>query len=610
MKVPDTKRNGYDYFECLSALQKCMRRCMVEDGCFFASEFDLNGNGNALFARYILYADEDISLADLYVGSYILDQYDLWKKQIKEEGLKPSESWKSKKAQTIVMRTSIVVMESMKSRICATSVSTAHGMYFHGEEPSVRDPFEELEIAIKNKNEFRAIWLINYIDLWSEKKGEDTKEWVKQSLGKIKDNALRIVDVTLSCLSENSPYHRVIEARKDMMKIGDFSKLYTASVVLTAIREPYLMPIFVPAEEKVEKMRKMMYNGNPKKRGIEDYMLDQHTNKGKNLGRGLAHFYDIAAHVENVGYPDVYKKAARNLGASIEEKGDVGRSKNLRKMLHEGKNFVTRKMVEELRKNLLEEGIEDTKGENTKFNFETLHIKSFDSEIKIKDQIQLNCGGKPKSYFGLWKNTPVFIKGPLKRFPEQQILAEKNKKDFGVEQLGCAVVVVEDTKQMWLMMPDATGGEKIPKDEKGMLDMYRSKVPRLGEFYRNGGVLNAKLKEDLALVVFYRYVVCSSDTNSRNLSVDLNRNRILSFDEMEFKQKDWMPFGVPIFLELFAQKQISIQFAKMIEETVKKNLDFWKDVMKKWMKTNLAKNEKYVKDQIKSLMVGLEKLVF
>jgi len=41
---------------------------------------------------------------------------------------------------------------------------------------------------------------------------------------------------------------------------------------------------------------------------MKDYVYDKHTSKGRKLGRGTQHFIKEGGKVENLGYPEMYKK--------------------------------------------------------------------------------------------------------------------------------------------------------------------------------------------------------------------------------------------------------------------------------------------------------------
>lgn len=61
----DTK-NGYSYFEAMSALQKSIRRCMEAEALFWAIELYDSGFVGHLWNRLLIIAAEDIGMAEPY----------------------------------------------------------------------------------------------------------------------------------------------------------------------------------------------------------------------------------------------------------------------------------------------------------------------------------------------------------------------------------------------------------------------------------------------------------------------------------------------------------------------------------------------------------------
>ncbi len=54
------------------------------------------------------------------------------------------------------------------------------------------------------------------------------------------------------------------------------------------------------------------YYGDHPKREIPDYALDKHTARGRKMGRGVDHFFDVGSKLENAAdIPDPYRDSAR-----------------------------------------------------------------------------------------------------------------------------------------------------------------------------------------------------------------------------------------------------------------------------------------------------------
>lgn len=59
----------------------------------------------------------------------------------------------------------------------------------------------------------------------------------------------------------------------------------------------------------VDNLLAIVYN-DEKRHEIPDYALDMHTFRGKKMGRGLEHFFDEGAKLENQAFEDPYEKQA------------------------------------------------------------------------------------------------------------------------------------------------------------------------------------------------------------------------------------------------------------------------------------------------------------
>lgn len=72
-------KNGYDFFECSSALQKSIRRGLEDDALFWAAEFSLSNFSEYVWKRLRIISSEDVGLAEPHISSEIMALYDLYK---------------------------------------------------------------------------------------------------------------------------------------------------------------------------------------------------------------------------------------------------------------------------------------------------------------------------------------------------------------------------------------------------------------------------------------------------------------------------------------------------------------------------------------------------
>ncbi|MBI4288950.1 MAG: hypothetical protein HY671_11035 [Chloroflexi bacterium] len=71
-------RNGYDFGEVASALQKAVRRGNEADALYWAVELDISGYGEYLWKRLRIMSSEDIGLAEPMMPATIRAFYESW----------------------------------------------------------------------------------------------------------------------------------------------------------------------------------------------------------------------------------------------------------------------------------------------------------------------------------------------------------------------------------------------------------------------------------------------------------------------------------------------------------------------------------------------------
>lgn len=77
--------NGYDFYECSSALQKCIRRGMEDDALFWMAELCLSNYQEYVWKRLRIISSEDVGLAEPHISSEIMALYDLHREQAKKK---------------------------------------------------------------------------------------------------------------------------------------------------------------------------------------------------------------------------------------------------------------------------------------------------------------------------------------------------------------------------------------------------------------------------------------------------------------------------------------------------------------------------------------------
>jgi replication-associated recombination protein RarA len=84
--IPEIRtKNGYEFFECSSALQKSIRRGLEDDALFWAVEFSISNFDEYVWKRLKVISSEDVGLAEPLASIQINAMYLLWKDLAKKK---------------------------------------------------------------------------------------------------------------------------------------------------------------------------------------------------------------------------------------------------------------------------------------------------------------------------------------------------------------------------------------------------------------------------------------------------------------------------------------------------------------------------------------------
>ena len=78
-------KKGYDFFECSSALQKCIRRGMEEEAMYWAVELYDSNFGEYIWKRLRIMSSEDVGLAEPNMPANIWALYRSYQEQAKKK---------------------------------------------------------------------------------------------------------------------------------------------------------------------------------------------------------------------------------------------------------------------------------------------------------------------------------------------------------------------------------------------------------------------------------------------------------------------------------------------------------------------------------------------
>jgi len=283
-------------FILISALQKSIRWCEVNDSRYFAQQLlDMGSQPSLVFNRLILIAAEDVGLADPTLITYERRCSDSFKNLIKEYGIKKHEAVKYPKLCEIVDRAVIAAAISHKSRLLPmASFATLFDIYQKETfKQKLSEYLNRFAHAVKNRDEKQALYytfvagiFVNSMDrilTWIQRQGEIRnddliQEWVEE-------------------------YRRKPE------------RLVLAGCVVMLCRDlPFTHGKYTTAMSK--------YLSTPiSKAQIPDRAYDKHTSKGKRKGRGLDHFFREGATVKNKRFPNDWEQTGKTAYFRAEQKG-------------------------------------------------------------------------------------------------------------------------------------------------------------------------------------------------------------------------------------------------------------------------------------------------
>jgi len=218
---------------------------------------------------------------------------------------------------------------------------------------------------------------------------------------------------------------------------------------------------------------------------IPDYAMDKHTSEGKKRKRGMSHFLEVGARIENPS--DGYQKRSR-----VQKMAKVI-------YLTEEKNFGTANAKSHRSR---------ARARDSFCMFKRLK----GSKVSSLKQTQLPCGNKPASWIVTTTSGDYFVKGPVQpKKVEFQIHVDKEKEQYGLRKMG--IELIQEGKKHYLCAPAFQGSNVNPHKE-----------------YSDKALWN------IAKVLIFRFAYNISDTNLRNVMIS-DASEVLSVDEMTGNRK-------------------------------------------------------------------------
>jgi len=114
--------------------------------------------------------------------------------------------------------------------------------------------------------------------------------YVWKRLRIIASEDIGLADPTI-CVQIRTLYENWLEQRQNKENYGSSERLFFVHAVLLCVR--------AKKSRIVDTATITMYDGERPTRNVPDFALDMHTIKGRKLGRGVDHFFDEGATIEN-----------------------------------------------------------------------------------------------------------------------------------------------------------------------------------------------------------------------------------------------------------------------------------------------------------------------
>ena len=167
------------------------------------------------------------------------------------------------------------------------------GGYQNGEVASA------LQKEIRRGNEKEALFWATELELG----GNGNYVWKRLLIIASEDVGIADSSVALTVRALYQNWQEMSKRVKQEQHAG-FYRVFLAHAVCLLVR--------APKSRMLDHALMVMYSGERPTPPVPDYALDRHTAAGKNLGRGLKHFFEVGAKLENVSpIPDPYEIEAK-----------------------------------------------------------------------------------------------------------------------------------------------------------------------------------------------------------------------------------------------------------------------------------------------------------
>jgi hypothetical protein len=295
-------------YELISAFQKSIRWCEVNDSRYFAQQLMEMGVPGAVLNRLILIAAEDVGLADPSLIIYERRCSDRFENLIKQYGINKKEAVKYPNLCGVVDRGVIAAAVSYKSRLLTMlSFATLFDIYEKEDfSENLDDYLGRFVIAVENRDEKQALYYAYLV-------------------GVILDSKDKIL--TMIQREGGRRNGGLIQKWVDEYKRANELLVLVGSVVLLCrdLRYPhgeYYNAIYQHLSLPIKQAK------------IPDRAYDRHTRAGKKMGRGFEHFFNEAGTIKNERFSNDWEETGKNAYILANQEG-LGKTTKIIKAIKE-----------------------------------------------------------------------------------------------------------------------------------------------------------------------------------------------------------------------------------------------------------------------------------
>ncbi|WP_054030898.1 DUF1848 family protein [Desulfatitalea tepidiphila] len=291
----EKKKNWKDGYVYVSVVQKAIRRCEINLARYYAKQMLELGMPGWLWNRLFMISAEDIGLADPTMVEYVSERYDTFENLRIQKNIKKQDAKNDQQLFDIIDQVVTAQVISCKSRLLPMlSFITLYDIY-HNEtfSKNVSEYLQCFVDALNRKDERQAVYYATVVDTFM---GHE-----KEIISLIEERSKsQNSDLISGWVKEH------VRSGERLMLVGSVVMLcrdinYTHGEYKTSFHQHLSAPII---EEQ-----------------IPDYAYDRHTTTGKRMGRGLKHFFEVAAYVANERFENSWQTEGEQAYLQAEKMG-------------------------------------------------------------------------------------------------------------------------------------------------------------------------------------------------------------------------------------------------------------------------------------------------